>query len=97
MPTVSTHVIDGTAGGGRHGVTVDLRDVYGNLVASAVTDSGGRASLGGPFPVGLYTMTWVLGDFLLRAVSASFDLSGTGHYHLPVVASPASATVYRGV
>lgn len=96
MPTLSTHVIDGAAGGGRADVEVELRGPSGDLVASTVTDRDGRAALDDPLPVGTYTLTWRLGGSLLQALSASFDLSGEGHYHLPVVASAASGTVYRG-
>lgn len=97
MPTVSTHVIDGALGGGRQGIQVDLHDVSGSIVASVLTDPDGRASFAGTFPVGIYTVIWKLGGSLLSAVSALFELSSDSHYHLPVVASAASATVYRGV
>jgi 5-hydroxyisourate hydrolase len=100
MVTVSTHVLDGAAGGPRVGVTVTLESADGTTVGSGVTDASGRvAELAGNVAPGAYRLRWGLGDGagFLHEVAVVVLLDEDRHYHLPLLASGASAVSYLGV
>ncbi len=98
MPTVSTHVLDGAAGGGLAGIAVELRDAAGAVVASEVTGPDGRvARLASGLPTGTYTVTWQLDEGFVAAVAVAVRLAEDRHYHVPLLASGSSATAYLGV
>ncbi len=95
--SISTHVLDSAAGGGRTGVGVQVVDSSGLEVASALTDESGRilALASGLLP-GRYTVRWQLGGSFLIEGSATVELTEARHYHVPLLASDHSATVYLG-
>jgi 5-hydroxyisourate hydrolase len=97
VPTLSTHVLDGNAGGGREAVPVEVCDANGIMLANGVTDASGRiADLGGQLPRGNVQIRWELGAPFLHAVTASITLDQERHYHVPLLWSGTSATVYLG-
>ncbi len=100
MVSVSTHVLDGNAGGPCVGVRVTLETLEGETVGSGTTDVSGRvAALAGDVAPGTYRLRWTLPDQgpLLREVSIVVDLRNDRHYHLPLLASGTSAVSYLGV
>lgn len=98
MPSVSTHVLDASAGGPKSGVEVVLRDGDGVAVARGRTDDAGRiAPLAADVPAGTYRLSWALGGGFLAEVAITVVLDQDRHYHLPLLASPASAVAYLGV
>src|ERR1700728_1251986 len=82
--TVSTHILDSAAGGGRAGVKVEVIDDRGTTVGSGVTDQTGRiAELAGGLETGVYRLRWeVAGAFVVEA-SVTVDLAEVKHYHVP--------------
>ena len=98
MPSVSTHVLDASAGGGVEGLTVELRDLSDNVVGSGSTDRDGRvASLASGLAPGAYRLSWeVGGDFVVQVV-VTVALDEDRHYHVPLLVSAASAITYLGV
>lgn len=97
MPSLSTHVLDGAAGGPVVGVEVDVHDMDGHLVGSGVTDGQGRVeALAGDLDTGTYRITWHLGGFVV-ALAATLGLGEERPYHVPVLVSGHSAVVYLGV
>ena len=97
VATLSTHVLDGQSGGGWAGVTVEVRDATGSLLASSRTDDTGRVTdLAGALPLGQVNVTWRVDGAFMRAVTASVALSEERHYHVPLLFSGSSATVYLG-
>lgn len=98
MPTVSTHVLDGAAGGPCPGVAVELTDASGVVVASSSTGPDGRIPrLGGELPAGTYQLTWRSDGAFLVSLCAKVILDEDRHYHVPLLQSGASAMVYLGV
>ncbi len=60
---MSTHVLDGAAGGPRIGVTVTLETLGGTPVGAGATDQSGRVpELAGGLAPGTYRLRWSLGD-----------------------------------
>lgn len=97
MVSVSTHVLDGAGGGPRAGVAVALEDLDGMPVGAATTDAAGRAAqVATGLAPGRYRLRWMLDGFL-REVAVVVDLAEDRHYHLPLLASGASAVSYLGV
>jgi 5-hydroxyisourate hydrolase len=97
MASLSTHVLDAAAGGPWPGVLVTVHDEAGQLVASATTGADGRASpLAADLPLARYRINWETGGKFLAAVSVTVALTEERHYHVPLLASPASAVAYLG-
>jgi len=96
--TVSTHLLDLSAGGPAAGVAAELLDRTGRRVASGATDADGRLRFAGEFEPGAYTLRLELApvSHLYRAVSLEVRLDEARHYHLPVLLSPFGLTTYRG-
>jgi 5-hydroxyisourate hydrolase len=98
VPSLSTHILDASAGGPRAGVPVDLFDDTGTRLASATTDRAGRINdLAFDLKPGCYQLMWQIGDGFLAAVRATVNLTEERHYHVPLLASDASVVVYLGV
>jgi 5-hydroxyisourate hydrolase len=100
MVSVSTHVLDGAAGGPRIGVSVVLETADGILVGSGSTDAAGRVpELATGLPRGRYRLRWTLDDRrdFVSEVAVVVELAEDRHYHLPLLASGASAVSYLGV
>ena len=97
MPSLSTHILDAAGGGPQPLVWVEVRDHTGAAVASGQSDARGRIEdLAPALPPGRYQITWELGGDFLAAVSATVDLGDERGYHVPILASAASAVVYLG-
>jgi 5-hydroxyisourate hydrolase len=95
--SVSSHILDAAEGGGRAGVRVEVINDGGTTVGSGVTDETGRiAELASSLQTGIYQIRWeVAGGFIVEA-SVTVNLAEVKHYHVPLLASDHSATVYLG-
>lgn len=107
MPTVSTHVLDVAAGRPARGVEVTLSPVAAGADDDATvarTDAEGRIAdgLGGTVAPGLWRLTFALGSYFgegagcLATLDVTLVLDEDRHYHVPVLATPNSATTYLG-
>jgi 5-hydroxyisourate hydrolase len=105
--TVSTHVLDATAGIPADGVAVVLagRQADGSWrdAERGVTDADGRHRFAGPLAQGQWRLTFGTGAWFERRGTASFYPEvtitfqvSTGHYHVPLLLSPFSYSTYRG-
>jgi len=106
-PTVSTHVLDATAGGPATGVDVVLagwEDGGSWRVAErGVTDADGRHRFTGPLRPGPWRLTFGTGSYFearriesfYPEVTITFRVSA-GHYHVPLLLSPFAYSTYRG-
>jgi 5-hydroxyisourate hydrolase len=93
--SISTHVLDTAHGRPVEGVRVEL--FHGDvLVAAGVTDPDGRiAELGSVLPPATYRIIFhPVSEFFTR-VELEVAL-GEGHFHVPLLVSPYSCTIYRG-
>ncbi|MCU4184493.1 hydroxyisourate hydrolase [Acidiferrimicrobium sp. IK] len=98
MPTLSTHVLDAAGGGARAGVEVTLRDSTGAVAGQGRTGPDGRlGGLGATLTPGTYRLTWSTEGAFLAEVSVLVRLIEDRHYHVPLLASGASAVTYLGV
>ncbi|RIX26429.1 hydroxyisourate hydrolase [Amnibacterium setariae] len=109
MSQVTTHVLDaafGTPAVGV-GVTLDRQTADGwSEVGSGATDKDGRIPELGPDRLegGIHRLTFATGDYFdatgrpsfYPEVQVHFRLSGTEHYHVPLLLSPFSYSTYRG-
>jgi 5-hydroxyisourate hydrolase len=107
MNTLSTHVLDATAGTPASEVEVTLTDSAGTVLGTGVTDDDGRITsmTESPLPTGTYALTFATGDwFAVRAVenfypevTITFRIpDGQSHFHVPLLLSPFSYSTYRG-
>ncbi|HMD94851.1 MAG TPA: hydroxyisourate hydrolase [Trebonia sp.] len=107
--TVSTHVLDASAGRPAGGVAVALwvDGPSGDWVAveSGETDGDGRHRFGAVVPAGVYRLVFGTGAYFeARGVAAfypevviTFTVSASGsHYHVPLLLSPFAYSTYRG-
>ncbi|MDV2478009.1 hydroxyisourate hydrolase [Rhodococcus zopfii] len=106
MNTVSTHILDATAGTPADGVTVTLA-LGGTPLASGVTDADGRIGSFGDVPLepGTYTLTFATGGYFdarglesfYPEVVVTFRIPhGDRHFHVPLLLSPYAYSTYRG-
>ena len=92
--SLSTHVLDTAAGAPAVGVAVEL--LRGSeLIASAQTDSDGRARLAESLGAGAYSLVFHPPSPFFRRVELELELED-GHYHVPLLVSPYSCASYRG-
>ncbi|MET4049357.1 MULTISPECIES: hydroxyisourate hydrolase [unclassified Rhodococcus (in: high G+C Gram-positive bacteria)] len=107
MNTLSTHVLDATAGVPAPGLSITLTDEDGTVLGRGATDHDGRVAdiTEHPLPAGIYTLTFATGDwYSVRAteafypeVAVTFRIpQGRGHFHVPLLLSPYSYSTYRG-
>jgi len=115
MTALSTHVLDLSTGRPAARVAVRLyrRASYADplLVASAVTDTDGRARLIEPglLAAGLYRLAFEIGDYFALAGAAVSDppfldvvvidfavADAARHHHVPLLVSPYGYSTYRG-
>jgi 5-hydroxyisourate hydrolase len=105
--SVSTHVLDATAGRPAAGLRVSLarRDGDGWAgVASAVTGTDGRVAsfTGAGLPAGTYQLTFETAAYLAvetfyPVVTIVFTMTDPArHYHVPLLLSPYAYSTYRG-
>ena len=108
--TLSTHVLDATAGRPAAGVPVRLerRGPDGwSPAETGETDEDGRLRLGSGqgFEPGIYRITFGSGAYFAARgassfypeVAVTFEMTaGGGHYHVPLLLSPFGYSTYRG-
>jgi 5-hydroxyisourate hydrolase len=92
--SLSTHVLDVERGRPARGVRVELwRD---DLVTTGETDEDGRiAELGADLEPGVYRLLFRPDSPFFKGVGIEVALED-GHYHVPLLVSSYSCTIYRG-
>jgi 5-hydroxyisourate hydrolase len=104
--TVSTHVLDASAGTPAAGVGVVL-SVLGPVwrdLEPGVTDADGRHRFGAETPAGTYRLTFLTGPYFdalavpafYPEVAVTFRIAGGGQFHVPLLLSPFAYSTYRG-
>lgn len=66
MNTLSTHVLDATAGAPAVGLHVTLTDTHGTSLGAGVTDDGRLIGFTDALPEGTYHLTFATGDWFSR-------------------------------
>jgi 5-hydroxyisourate hydrolase len=106
--TVSTHVLDASAGQPAAGVAVSLSFAGPGgwaPVESGATDGDGRHRFGAATEPGVYRLAFGTGAYFAgRGVAAfypevtiTFTVTEAGvHYHVPLLLSPFGYSTYRG-
>jgi len=105
--TISTHVLDATAGAPAVAVAVTLerREADGTWRPGqrGATDGDGRLRFDGARPAGQYRLTFGTGEYFQAVGTATFYPEVTvtfvvsqGHYHVPLLLSPFAYSTYRG-
>jgi 5-hydroxyisourate hydrolase len=108
MSMITTHVLDTSLGRPGSGISVRL-DRVGDPpepVATGVTDDDGRVGDLGPgrLPAGIYRLTFDTAQYyeeqgtaaFFPSVEVTFTMTGSEHYHVPVLLSPFAYSTYRG-
>ena len=107
MSAITTHVLDTSLGKPAEGIRVKLQ-YEGAVVGSGVTDADGRVrelvAEGTPLEQGVYRLTFSVGayfeetgrDAFYPEIVVNFRISGSGHYHVPLLLSPFGYSTYRG-
>ncbi len=109
VTTLSTHVLDLAHGCPAAGVAIRLLR-EGALIAEGVTDADGRcpALAATPIAAGRHALAFAVADYFrargvalpdppfLDVVTIDFGLTGSGHYHVPLLVSPFGFSTYRG-
>ncbi|MGH3072137.1 MAG: hydroxyisourate hydrolase [Gaiellaceae bacterium] len=94
MISLSTHVLDTSAGKPADGVLVVL--YRGDMFMSeGRTDDDGRARLGADLDPGTYRLVFHPPSPFFKRVELEVALE-EGHYHVPLLVSPYSCASYRG-
>ena len=106
--SLSTHVLDATAGRPAVGMPVRLEQPDGTVLAIATTDADGRirdwADPGAARP-GTYRLVFDTGAYFLARgiatfypeVAVMFAIGDPAeHYHVPLLLSPYAYSTYRG-
>ena len=107
MSYLSAHVLDAAAGRPAAGVSIQLADSAGTLIAESITDFDGRTGDLGPdrLPAGEYQVRFATGEYFAGrgvecfhpSVSVVFTArKSQPHYHIPLLLSPYAYTTYRG-
>jgi 5-hydroxyisourate hydrolase len=109
--TISTHVLDVTAGRPAVGVVVRLQHRLGGgwaEVGAGTTDADGRVAHlepRGGAEAGLYRLVFAVGGYFTASgftpffpeVTVDFAVGDAAeHYHVPLLAGPYSYSTYRG-
>ena len=105
--SVSTHVLDATAGTPAAGVEIVLayRETAGSWRAAerAVTGADGRHLFAGELAAGRWRLTFATGPYFeRRGIESLYPevvitfLVAAGHYHVPLLLSPFAYSTYRG-
>jgi 5-hydroxyisourate hydrolase len=107
MSTLSTHVLDTSAGRPARGLRVFLADATGAPLGDGATDADGRIATIGPerLPAGDYRLTfdtggWFAGEgttaFYPEVVVAFTIADADQHHHVPLLLNPFGYSTYRG-
>jgi 5-hydroxyisourate hydrolase len=100
--SVSTHVLDAAAGRPAAGILVTLSDGAGDVIATATTDTDGRAALlPGAMRPGTYRLRFDVGEYsrdgFFPEVTVAFRIRDSdARHHVPLLLSPHAYTTYRG-
>lgn len=102
--SLSTHVLDTSAGHPATGLAITLHDASGAQLDAGVTDEDGRIARIGPdsLETGDYRMEFDTGGYLDGAgfyprVSIWFTVAAADqHYHVPLLLNPFGYATYRG-
>src|SRR5262249_34010189 len=93
--SLSTHVLDTGQGRPAKGVEVELWNDREH-VATGTTDEDGRVGgLAADLDAGSYRLVFHRASPFFTRVELEIQL-GEGHFHVPLLVSPYSCTVYRG-
>jgi 5-hydroxyisourate hydrolase len=103
MPRISTHILDIAQGVPAAGVAVDLLH-GGDVTASAVTNSDGRAALftADLIPAGAWELIFHVEEYLqpnpfFDRITLRFLVSDeAANYHVPLLLAPHGYSTYRG-
>ena len=103
MASLSTHILDTSAGRPAAGVRVVLESVDGEHLGDGVTDDDGRVAPLGPESIapGDYRVRFDTGAYLgtdafYPEVVVHFRAEGDQHYHVPLLLNPFGYSTYRG-
>lgn len=112
MSTISTHVLDTARGLPARGVRITLQRSSAEQtwedLATAATNADGRAPellpQGTALAAGIYRLRFDVSAYFSEHKTKSFypyvevvfELSGDGHYHVPLLLSPWGYSTYRG-
>lgn len=106
MNTLSTHVLDATAGTPASEVEVTLTDSAGTVLGTGVTDDDGRITSMTESPLPTNVRPHLRDRRLVRRPRRRELLSGSdhhfpypgrqSHFHVPLLLSPFSYSTYRG-
>ena len=109
MASLSTHVLDTSAGRPATGLSVRLESAEGAVVATGVTDDDGRVGdLSADLPAGEHRIRFDTGAwFAAQGVTAfypevvvAFTVPGgepdNAHFHVPLLLNPFGYSTYRG-
>jgi 5-hydroxyisourate hydrolase len=94
VTSLSTHVLDTSAGRPAAGVKVELRR-GADTAAVAETDGDGRARLADDLEPGVYALVFHPPSPFFRRVELEIEL-GEGHHHVPLLVSAYGCASYRG-
>ena len=92
--SLSTHVLDTSAGRPAREVAIELRQAD-RVVATASTDADGRARLADDLASGTYRLVFLPPSPFFTRVELQVELED-GHYHVPLLVSPYGCASYRG-
>jgi len=94
VTSLSTHVLDTSAGAPAAGVLVVL--YRGDMFMTETrTDDDGRARLGDHLDPGTYRLVFHPPSPFFKRVELEVEL-GAGHFHVPLLVSPYACASYRG-
>jgi len=99
MATLSTHVLDTSAGRPATAVPVRLEAADGTVLAEGETDADGRlASLGVALEPGEHRLRFATAAYsaFYPEVVVTFLVGDDEHYHVPLLLSPYGYSTYRG-
>lgn len=106
--SLSTHVLDATAGTPARGVAVTLERRVGDRwepAAAGRTDADGRIRALGDPGAGVHRITFDTGGYFARRgvttfypeVAVTFEITDpAAHHHVPLLLSPFAFSTYRG-
>lgn len=108
MTSLSTHVLDTMHGCPAAGMALQLVDAAGTVLFSGTTDREGRCPGLPRVGQGRYRLEFAVAPYFaalgvklpeppfLDIVAVDFGIADSGHYHVPLLASPFAYSTYRG-